>query len=94
MGVRRGSAIEAGGGLQPDNTTMMLAKVTFVIIQVSLPNGKRVHPYQRGRASITGFGLWLREIIETGRLVGVVTARLVGLLQFSGSNGKKQRGKQ
>ena len=35
------------------------------------PNVKRVHPYQRGRTSITGFGLNLRKIIETERLVGV-----------------------
>ena len=46
----------------------------------SYANDERMHPYQRGRASITGFGLWLRKIIETGRLVGVVMARLV--LQF------------
>jgi hypothetical protein len=37
----------------------------------SAHNVKRVHHYQRGRASITGFRLWLREIIETERLVEV-----------------------
>jgi hypothetical protein len=42
-----------------------------------LENGKRVHPYQRRRTSITGFGLYLRENIGTERLVGVATARLV-----------------
>jgi hypothetical protein len=36
-----------------------------------------VHHYQRGRVSIAGLGLWSMEIIETERLVGVVTARLV-----------------
>jgi hypothetical protein len=36
-----------------------------------------MHPYQRGRTTITGFGFKLREIIETERLVGVVMARLV-----------------
>jgi hypothetical protein len=40
-----------------------------------------MHPYQRGRTSITGLMLKLREIIETERLVGVVMARLV-LLYF------------
>ena len=38
---------------------------------------KRRHPYQRGRASITGFRSELRAIIETGRLVGVALPRLV-----------------
>jgi hypothetical protein len=40
-------------------------------------NVERVHHYQRGRALITGLGLELRGIIETGRLVGVVMTRLV-----------------
>ncbi len=40
-------------------------------------NDERVHPYQRGRALPTGLKRELREIIETGRLVGVVTTRLV-----------------
>jgi hypothetical protein len=43
--------------------------LVFVILQ----NDERVHPYQRGRASITGFGLELRENMETERLVGVAT---------------------
>jgi hypothetical protein len=38
-----------------------------------------MHHYQRGRTSITGLGLQLREIIETGRLVVVVMSRLVRL---------------
>ena len=42
-----------------------------------MTNDERVHHYQRGRASITGLGLWSRKIIETERLVVVVTARLV-----------------
>jgi hypothetical protein len=47
------------------------------------------------RASVkTEIDVVVKEIIETGRLVGGVTARLVGLLQFFGSNGRKQRGKQ
>ena len=37
----------------------------------SLPNDERMRPYQRGRASITGLVLKLREIMATGRLVGV-----------------------
>ena len=41
------------------------------------PNDERMHHYQRGRASITGFTVELREIIETGRLVVVVMTRLV-----------------
>ena len=45
------------------------------------PIDERVHHYQRGRASITGLGLWSGKIIETERLVGVVTARLV-ILSF------------
>jgi hypothetical protein len=47
-----------------------------------LANDERVHHYQRGRASITGLGLWLGESIETERLVVVVTARLVRSLLF------------
>jgi hypothetical protein len=42
-----------------------------------MENDERVHHYQRGRTSITGFGLKLRQIIETGRLVVVVMTRLV-----------------
>jgi hypothetical protein len=45
-------------------------------------NDERTHPYQRGRASITGLGLGLRRIIETQRLVGVAVARLVLLLVY------------
>ncbi len=48
----------------------------------SWPIDERVHHYQRGRASITGLGLWSGKIIETERLVVVVTARLVVLLLF------------
>jgi hypothetical protein len=40
-------------------------------------NDERMHHYQRGRASITGLTVELREIIETGRLVVVVMTRLV-----------------
>jgi hypothetical protein len=40
-------------------------------------NDERVHHYQRERASITGLGLQSGEVIETERLVVVVTARLV-----------------
>jgi hypothetical protein len=36
-----------------------------------------MHHYQQRRASITGLGLKLGKIIETERLVVVVTARLV-----------------
>jgi len=46
-------------------------------------NDERVHHYQRGRASITGLGLWSGKIIETEQLVVVVTARLV-LSSFHG----------
>ena len=42
-----------------------------------LEDDERVHLYQRRRASLTGFGLWLRKIIEADRLVVVVTAWLV-----------------
>ena len=42
-----------------------------------LANDERRHPYQRGRASITGLGLESRKVIETGGLVGVALARLV-----------------
>ena len=34
-------------------------------------NVERMHPCQRGRTSITGLVLKRREIIETGRLLGV-----------------------
>ena len=40
-------------------------------------NDERMHHYQRGRASIMGLMVELREIIETGRLVVVVMTRLV-----------------
>jgi hypothetical protein len=43
-----------------------------------------MHPYQRGRASISGLMVELQESIETGRLVGVVMTRLVRLGLFSG----------
>jgi hypothetical protein len=49
-------------------------------ISLFLHNDERVHHYQRGRASITGLGLWSGKIIETERLVVVVTARLVLLV--------------
>jgi hypothetical protein len=42
-----------------------------------LENDERMHHYQRGRVSITGLMVELREIIETGRLVVVVMTRLV-----------------
>jgi hypothetical protein len=45
-------------------------------------NVERVHHYQRGRAAITGLGLWSGKCIETERLVVVVTARLVVLLVY------------
>lgn len=41
------------------------------------PNDERVHHYQRGRTSIAGLRLESDRIIETERLVVVVTARLV-----------------
>jgi hypothetical protein len=40
-------------------------------ISFSGANVERMHHYQRRRTSITGLVLWLRKIIETGRLVGV-----------------------
>jgi len=49
-------------------------------MKFNLPNDERMHHYQRGRTSITGLRLWLRKIIETGRLVVVVMTRLVLLL--------------
>jgi hypothetical protein len=41
------------------------------------PNDERMHPYQRGRASITGLMVELRKMIKTGRLIVVVMSRLV-----------------
>jgi len=63
----------------------------FFILNLAfiLANVKRVHPYQRRRTSITVFGLQLRVIIETERLVGVVTARLVRLLVFQFDTGER-----
>jgi hypothetical protein len=46
-----------------------------------------MHPYQRGRTSITGLSFNLREIIETERLVVVVTARLVHPLLLVADSG-------
>ena len=53
----------------------------MLICMRGLPNDERMHHYQRGRASITGLMVELREIIDTGRLVVVVMTRLV-LLSF------------
>jgi hypothetical protein len=50
-----------------------------------LANDERRHPYQRGRASITGARLRPEKIIGTGRLVGVALARLVLLVVDDGS---------
>ena len=60
----------------------MVIKSTMPPIAVTMScifqvNVKRMHPYQRGRMSITGLSFNVREIIETERLVGVVMARLV-----------------
>jgi len=41
------------------------------------PNDGRMHHYRRGRTSIMGLMVELREIMETGRLVVVVMTRLV-----------------
>ena len=46
-------------------------------VRLERSNDERRHPYQRGRASMTGLGLWSGKIIETGRLVGVALTRLV-----------------
>lgn len=53
----------------------------FFIARDAMAYDERMHHYQRGRASITGLMVELREIIETGRLVVVVMTRLV-LLSF------------
>lgn len=45
--------------------------VAIVVILVGKSNDEHMHHYQRRRASITGFGLQLRTIIETERLVVV-----------------------
>ena len=45
---------------------------------------KSTHPYQRGRASITGLMLKLWERITTRRLIGVAVSRLVRLLVYYG----------
>jgi hypothetical protein len=44
---------------------------------------KRMHHYQRRRASITGLMVELWKIIETGRLVVVVMTRLVEQSRFA-----------
>jgi hypothetical protein len=65
------------------NTSSKSVGVAYIgnqLITFSLANDERMHHYQRGRASITGIGLKLRRIIETGRLVGVVMTRLVSPL--------------
>ncbi len=43
-------------------------------------NDERMHPYQRGRAAITGLRLKSGKIIETGRLVGVAWRGLFSYL--------------
>jgi hypothetical protein len=59
-----------------------VGRESIALVQEILPIVERVHPYQRERTSITGLRLKLSENIETGRLVGVVTARLVLLLFY------------
>jgi hypothetical protein len=56
---------------------LLLAR-PFIMCIIFCPTSKRTHPYQRGRASITGLGLKLRKIIETGRLIGVARCGLIG----------------
>jgi hypothetical protein len=65
-----------------DGVVVKVIKIGYRTL-VSLHNDERRHPYQRGRALITGLGLWSGKIIETGRLVGVALARLVMLFGFS-----------
>jgi hypothetical protein len=43
---------------------------------------ERMHPYQRERALNAGLRLELREIIETGRLVGVAWRGLFGFFLY------------
>ena len=43
---------------------------------------ERMHSYQRGRVLNAGLRMELLKAIETGRLVGVVMARLVRLLGY------------
>jgi hypothetical protein len=47
-------------------------------------SSKSTQPYQRGRASITGLRLKLREIMKIGRLIGVAVSRLVRLNSLRG----------
>jgi hypothetical protein len=58
---------------------MMFGRLGWSNLNIFLSNDERVHPYQRGRAPITGWRLQLREIIETERLVGDVMTRIVRL---------------
>ena len=55
------------------NLTIGRLELWFLIFTID----ERMYLYQRGRTSITGFGLEAWEIIETGRLVEVVMSRLV-----------------
>ncbi len=48
-----------------------------------LANDERVHHYQQGHTSITGLRLKLREIMKTGRLIGVACLVLLGCLHYS-----------
>jgi len=45
-----------------------------------LPIVEHVHPYQRGRSSLTGLKVELLEIIVTRRLVGVARCDLLGVV--------------
>jgi hypothetical protein len=67
-----------------DDLRMMQRGEWLIFIK---PNDERTHPYQRGRASITGLGVYSGEVIETELLVGVAVARLVSLWSISWAPG-------
>ena len=62
--VKNGSAVES-------RIQVVVTGDVLSGIHDFLANDERMRPYQRGRASITGLVLKLREIMATGRLVGV-----------------------
>jgi hypothetical protein len=64
--------------IEHNNIATFLLRFRFIFYA----NDERMHHYQRRRTAIIGLSLNSGIIIVTERLVGVVTAMLVGLLDF------------
>jgi hypothetical protein len=75
-----GMGVTQTGGNSPVGKPDMEMKRLPAEANCGWATDRRKQGHQRGRASITGLGLWSGKLIETERLVVVVTARLVLLV--------------